>query len=193
MNSNSNRKLKKVSSLPELYDIQSPSPLKAKLKFDKNSLAKLLNDIKYFNSTKSKLDSNNSRIYNNYRFNFSKPKTASKNYRYYYGENMVYDNESHITKNSNIKNKMNQTNNRPVWNYSYYYNERKKKNDKCYKLLKNNHSYKKMRIRNVFNFKNPYIEDWKKPRMIRILEQNSLIKEEIMLKPWEFFSNNDNF
>ena len=190
---NSNRKLKKSSSLPELYDIQPPYPLKAKLKFDKNSLAKLLNDIKYFNNTKSKLDNNNSRIYNNYRFIFSKPKTASKNYRYYYGENMMYDNESHITKISNFKNKMNQTNNRPVWNYSYYYNEGKKKNDKCYKFLKHNHSYKKMRIRNVFNFKNPLIEDWKKPRMIRILEQNSLIKEEIMLRPWEFFSNNDNF
>jgi len=55
-------------------------------------------------------------------------------------------------------------------------------------------SVKKMRIKSLIDSKNPYIiEDWKKPRMIRILEKNSLIEEEIMLKPWKFFPNIDNY
>ena len=184
-------KLKKASSLSDLYNTRIHSSSKQKIKFDKNSLAKLIKDIK---NTKSKLDNNNSGIYHKFRLNVCKPKTATKNNRYYYGENEVYGNQSYFTKNNNDKNKVKQNNNRPVWNYSYYYNQKKKKNDKCYKILKQNQSYKKMRIRNLLDFKDPEnIEEWKKPRMIRILEQNSLIKAEIMLKPWAFISNIDNF
>ena len=160
--------------------------IKIKLKYKKNTLSKILNDIKtirYQNFDK------NSIINYNSNYSLNKPRTTSRNYRYFSDmsgsindNESIYPKESNIIKISKIK--------KPVWNYSYYFNE--KNNNKNFFKIKNQ-SAKKIRIKKLLNFKNPYIiEDWQKPRMIKILEKNSLIEEEIMLKPWKFFPNIDN-
>ena len=195
---NAKIRLKKNSSASEIFNSTTPASMKGKgkLKLKKSSLSKILKDIQYFKY--KKIDNNNIGKYNpndKFRVIRNKPKTAAiKNYRYYYKENAIYDNDSNFTKNTINKNKMKLNNNKPVWNYSYYYDEKKNNNDKCFRLLKQNKSYKKLRIKNLLEYKNPYtVDEWQKPRMIRILERNSLIKEEIMLKPWLFFSNIDNY
>ncbi len=182
---NQNIKIKRVASSSELFN--SPSSIKINLKYKKNSLSKILKDINLFRY--KKIDKNSGTNYNE-RFYNNKPKTASKNYRYFNSGSIIHDNDSILIKEANKK-KINKQN-KPIWNYSYYFNENNNKNN--YKIMRQAQSVKKMRIKSLIDSKNPYIiEDWKKPRMIRILEKNSLIEEEIMLKPWKFFPNIDNY
>ena len=175
MNYNYNTKLRRVASSSVGYKIPFP---KIKLKSDKNNLlSKIMNNIGLYRYKKL-----NKNIINNiYRI---KPKTASRSVPYYNNESsasLIQDTESVLSNKNNIK-KLN----RPVWNYSYYYNENNK-NKNYLKLLKQKNREKKMRIKQLLHKKNPYmVEDWQKPRMIRILEKNSLIEEEILLQPWRF-------
>ena len=174
MNYNYNMKLRRVASSSVGYKIPFP---KIKLKSDKNNLlSKIMNNIGLFQYKKL----NKNTINNLYRI---KPKTASKSVPYYNesSASLMQDTESVLSNKNNIK-----IQNRPVWNYSYYYNA-SNTNKNFYKLLKLNNSEKKMRIKYLLHEKNPLmVEDWQKPRMIRILEKNSLIEEEIMLHPWRF-------
>ena len=178
-------KIKRLAS--SSIGLKKPSPnIKIKLKYNKkNSLSKILKDIKNIRY----LDNNSILNYNG-NFSLNKPKATSRNVKYFndFGASSCYDNESIFIKGvNNIK--VNQIK-KPVWNYSYYFNE--KENNKKYFLKCQ--SAKKIRIKQLLNFKNPYIiEDWQKPRMIKILEKNSLIEGEIMLKPWKFFRNLDNY
>ena len=171
-----NVKLRRVASSSVGY--KNPFP-KLKLKSGNNNLfSKIINNIDFYRF--KKIDKN---IINNvYRI---KPKTASRSVPHYNesSASLIQDTESVLSNKNNIKIKA-----RPVWNYSYYYNEKNKnKNKNYYKLLKLNNSERKMRIKQLLHEKNPYmVEDWQKPRMIRILEKNSLIEEEIMLQPWRF-------
>jgi hypothetical protein len=173
-------KIKKVTSSSN-ESLRPPLNIKIKLKHKKNSLAKLLNDIKY---VKYKYSDKNSLIssYDDHN-SFFKPKTTKRSYEYY-NDLPVHDNEGLFMKDINkinIKDK-----NKPIWNYSYYFNQNKNKN--YYKYLRSSLSAKKIRIKKILNEKSPnIIEDWQKPRMIKILEKNSLIEEEIMLKPWRLF------
>ena len=185
---NSFIKIKRLAS--SAIGLKNPSPnIKIKLKYKKNSLSKILKDIKnirYKNLDKISIFNNNN------NFSLNKPKTSSRNFLKNYNDfsgSSGYDSESIFTKDiNNIK--VNQIK-KPVWNYSYYFNE-KDNNKKYYKIKCE--SAKKIRIKQLLNFKNPYIiEDWQKPRMIKILEKNSLIEEEIMLRPWKFFPNIDNY
>ena len=170
---NSFIKIKRLAS--SAIGLKNPSPnIKIKLKYKKNSLSKILKDIK------------------NIRYkSLDKVKTDSRSLKYHndFAGRSAYDSENIFTKDiNNIK--VNQIK-KPLWNYSYYFNE-KDNNKKYFKLQCQ--SAKKIRIKQLLNFKNPYIiEDWQKPRMIKILEKNSLIEEEIMLKPWKFFPNADNY
>ena len=169
-----NVKLRRVASSSVGY--KNPFP-KLKLKSGNNNLfSKIINNIDFYRFKKI-----NKNIINNvYRI---KPKTASRSVPHYNesSASLIQDTESVLSNKNSIKIKA-----RPVWNYSYYYNE-KNKNKNYYKLLKLNNSERKMRIKQLLHEKNPYmVEDWQKPRMIRILEKNSLIEEEIMLHPWRF-------
>ena len=172
MNYNYNVKLRRVASSSVGYKIPFP---KIKLKSDKNNLlSKIMNNVDLYRYKKL----NKNRINNVYKI---KPKTVSRSVPYYNesSASLIQDTESVLSNRNNIKKQ-----NRPVWNYSYYYNENKK--NKNY-LLKLNNSEKKMRIKYLLHEKNPYmVEDWQKPRMIKILEKNSLIEEEILLQPWRF-------
>ena len=171
-----NVKLRRVASSSVGY--KNPFP-KLKLKSGNNNLfSKIINNIDFYRFKKI-----NKNIINNvYRI---KPKTASRSVPHYNesSASLIQDTESVLSNKNSIKIKA-----RPVWNYSYYYNEKNKnKNKNYYKLLKLNNSERKMRIKQLLHEKNPYmVEDWQKPRMIRILEKNSLIEEEIMLQPWRF-------
>ena len=72
------------------------------------------------------------------------------------------------------------------WNYSFFPSRNKIR-------LERNLSCKKQRINDILNRKDPLIiEDWKKPRMVKILEKNSIIEEAIVSKPWKFFPYNNN-
>lgn len=182
-------KIKRIAS--SSIGFRNPSSnIKIKLKYKKNSLSKLIKDLKYIrykslNKNNSVINYNGDLIFNN------KPKTSSKSYRYYNegSASIINDNESMPQKE--IKTIKINNNKKPVWNYSYYFNE-KNKNKNYYRF--NNQSAKKIRIKKLLDLKNPYIiEDWQKPRMIKILEKNSLIEEEIMLKPWKFFPNINNY
>ena len=175
MNYNYNVKLRRVASSSVGYKIPFP---KIKLNSDKNNfLSKIINNIGLYRYKKL----NKNLINNVYR---RKPKTASRSVPFYNesSASLIQDTESALSNKNNLK-KLN----RPVWNYSYYYNE-SNNNKNYYKILKHNNSEKKMRIKQLLHEKNPYmVEDWQKPRMIRILEKNSLIEGEIMLQPWKFF------
>ena len=178
-------KIKRISS--SSIGFKNPSPnIKIKLKYKKNSLSKILKDI---NNIRYQNFDKNSIINYNYNYSLNKPRTTSRSIRYYSDmSGSINDNESIYPKETNTI-KINKIKN-PVWNYSYYFNE--KNNNKNFLKIKNQ-SAKKIRIKKLLNCKNPYIiEDWQKPRMIKILEKNSLIEEEIMLKPWKFFPNIDN-
>ena len=176
---NSFIKTKRISSsigfkVPPLPNIN------IKLKYKKNSLSKIIEDIKFIRYKKLNKDSIINRNY------FYKPKTSLRNNRYFkdVGGIDFNDNETIFPKEIN-KIKINQIK-RPIWNYSYYFNQNNNK------VLKHNYSAKKIRIKELLNLKDPnIIEDWQKPRMIKILEKNSLIEEEIMLRPWKFFPNLD--
>ena len=176
-------KLKKVTSL-SMEKQMNPFKIKIKLKSKKNSLSKLLNDIKYI---KYKYSGKNSLIssYNDHK-SLYKPKTAKKSYEYY-NNSPFHDNETVFIKDINKINLKDK--NKPRWNFSYYHLKNKNNN----RYLKPSLSAKKIRIKQILSEKNPYIvEEWHKPRMVKILEKNSLIEEEIMLKPWRFFPNYDN-
>ena len=184
---NSFIKIKRLAS--SAIGLKNPSPnIKIKLKYKKNSLSKILKDIK--NIRYKSLDKI-SLLNNKSNFSLDKVKTDSRSLKYHndFAGRSAYDSENIFTKDiNNIK--VNQIK-KPLWNYSYYFNE-KDNNKKYFKLQCQ--SAKKIRIKQLLNFKNPYIiEDWQKPRMIKILEKNSLIEEEIMLKPWKFFPNADNY
>ena len=160
------------------------SNINIRLKYKKNTLSKILKDVKYI--TYKNFDKNPIINYNDKIF-LNKPKTASRSLRYFndMSGSGIYDNENILPKDYN-KMKISQQN-KPIWNYSYFFNDKNKK------IMKHNYSAKKIRIKKLINLKDPcIIEDWQKPRMIKILEKNSLIEEEIMLKPWKFFPNIDN-
>ena len=180
-----NIKIKRVAS--SSVGLKYPSPIKIKLKSKKNTLSNILKEVNFFKY--KKLDKNSILSYNN-RLKFKKkPKTASRSVAHFNNTSAAFipDNESIISKKIKIKLPY-----KPIWNYSYYYNEMDN-NKKYYKLLNHNYSDKKLRIKNLLNTKNPYmVEDWQKPRMIRILEKNSLIEEEILLRPWNFLPYLDN-
>ena len=199
--------------------------LKVKQKSKKHSLSKILKDINYFQL--KKLDKNNTgngggtstfTIYKDKIHCINKPKTATNNFRYYNSCNndfINYDNDNNYyslsrdifnnySKNFNRDNHKNRVNdiNKPVWNYSYYYNENKKNNEKYLNFVKKNNIVKRMRLKHLFHYTNQPLslhnidnikDDWKKPRMIRILEKNSLISGEIMLRPWLYFPNKYNY
>ena len=176
-------KIKRIAS-SSIGSKNPSSNINIRLKYKKNTLSKILKDIKYIRY--KNLD-NNSNINYNEKIYINKPKTASRSLRYFndISGGAIYDNDNFLPKEFN-KMKISQKN-RPLWNYSYFFNDKNKK------TIKHNYSAKKIRIKKILNFKDPYIiEDWKKPRMIKILEKNSLIEEEIMLKPWKFFPNIDN-
>ena len=177
-------KIKRIAST-SIGSKNSSSNIRIRLKYKKNALSKILNDIKYIrynNFDKNSIINYNDKIYLN------KPKTATKNLRYFNdmpgGD--IYDNDNYLPKEIN-KMKISEKNKLPIWNYSYYFKDKNKK------IMKYNYSAKKIRIKKLLNIKDPFIiDDWQKPRMIKILEKNSLIEEEIMLKPWKFFPNIDN-
>ena len=170
-------KMKRIAS--SSVGFKNPySKINIKIKYKKNKLSKIINDLKYINlqnlERNSIIDSNDKKFFN-------KPKTASKSFRYFNeAYSNIYDNGNIIPKEiNNIK--INQKN-KPLWNYSYYFK------DNNNRILKHNYSAKKLRIKKLLDLQNPYIiEDWQKPRMIRILEKNSLIEQEVILKPWKFF------
>ena len=176
-------KIKRLAS--SSIEAKNPySNINIRLKYKKNTLSKILKDIKYIRY--QNLDKNSIINYNDKIF-LNKPKTTSRNLRYFndISGGSIYDNDNIVPKEFN-KMKIIQ-NNKPLWNYSYFFNDKNKK------IMKHNYSAKKIRIKKLLNLKAPFIiEDWQKPRMIKILEKNSLIGEEIMLKPWKFFPNIDN-
>ena len=177
-------KIKRLASSSIGSKIQS-SNINVRLKYKKNTLSKIIKDINYIRY--KNLDKNSIINFNDKIF-LNKPKTASKNLRYFndISSGSFYDNDNYLPKDIN-KMKTSQKNKPPLWNYSYFFNDKNKK------IMKHNYSAKKIRIKKLLNIKDPFIiEDWQKPRMIKILEKNNLIEEEIMLKPWKFFPNLEN-
>ena len=178
---NPNIKINRIFS----FGLEKKRPnIKLKFKYKKNSLNNILRDI---NTIKHEIFDNKSNNIFNYDFNnfIQRPKTTSKRYNNN-NNNFIFsdfsnENESKISKeDKNNKNKI------LKWNYSFFPGRNKIK-------LKRNLSCKKQRIINILNRKDPLIiEDWKKPRMIKILEKNSLIEEAIISKPWKFFPSNYN-
>ena len=160
-----------------------PKP-KIKIKFQykkNNSLNKILKDINKF---KKEIFDNKSNNIFNYDFNkyFNKSKINNKRY----SNNIAfdfYDRDNLTSKEENNKNKKNKN---LKWNYSY--------NNKNYKdLIKSTLNSKKFRIINIINKKEPdIVNEWQKPRMVKILEKNAAIEENIISKPWRFFYNNEN-
>ena len=174
---NSFIKIKRLAS--SSVRLKNPSGIiNIKLKYKKNKLSKILNDLKYIKY--QNLDKNSLIDYNDKKF-FNKPKTAKRNLRYVNDASSIYDNGNIIPKEiNNIK--INQKSTKPLWNYSYYFKENNNR------IIRHNYSAKKLRIKQLLDLKSPYIiEDWQKPRMIKILEKNSLIEEQVILKPWIFF------
>ena len=180
---NPNLKIKRVFSS---IDLEPKRPkLKIKFRYQKNSLNKILKDI---NTLKHEIFDNKSNNIFNYNFNnfIHKPKTAVKRYNNIL-DNYISDNDDFIIK----ENKKEEKEKSLKWNYSYFPNIYKNKYKKNY-----SDTIKKQKIIKLFHRKDPYIiDDWQKPRMIKILEKNSLIEEAIASKPWKFFPyfNNNNF
>ena len=178
---NPNLQLKKVFASSVDFKKNLPN-IKIKLKYKKKSLNKILKDI---NKIKHELfDDKGNNIFNYNYNNFNRPKNyEDKLYNNNKNNNIILENENYFLKEDN-KNNLTTKNkeNYIKWNYSYYLNNKNKK-----KFLKRNLSYKKERINYLINKKIPYIiEDYKKPKMIQILEKNSVIEEEIISKPWKF-------
>ena len=120
-----------------------------------------------------------------YDFNKFFHKTKSNNKRY--NNNIAFDffERDDFTYKEDINNNKNKNKNLK-WNYSY--------NNKNFKnLFKRTLSSKEYRILNIRNKKDSdIIYDWQKPRMVKILEKNAFIEEEIFSKPWKFFYNHEN-
>ena len=181
---NPNIKINRIYSSSVGFEKRRPN-FKLKFKYQKNSLNKILRDI---NTLKQEIFDNKSNNIFNYNFNnFIHPKTASKRYN----DNNIFlfsdiSNEIENIISKADKNDSNNNNNKILkWNYSFFPSRNKIK-------LERNLSCKKQRIINILNRKDPLIiEDWKKPRMVKILEKNSLIEEAIVSKPWKFFPYNN--
>ena len=180
---NPNIKIRRVFT-PMVEGGKSKPKPKIKIKFQykkNNSLNKILKDINKF---KKELFDNKSNNIFNYDFNkyFNKAKINNKRY----SNNIAfdfYDRDNLTSKEENNKNKKNKN---LKWNYSY--------NNKNYKdLIKSTLNSKKFRIINIINKKEPdIVNEWQKPRMVKILEKNAAIEENIISKPWRFFYNNEN-
>ena len=178
---NPNIKIKRVFT-PTVESEKRKPKIKIKFQYKKNnSLNKILKDINKFK--KEPFDNKSNNIFN-YDFNkyFNKSKINNKRY----SNNIAfdfYDRDNLTSKEENNKNKKNKN---LKWNYSY--------NNKNYKdLIKSTLNSKKFRIINIINKKEPdIVNEWQKPRMVKILEKNAAIEENIISKPWRFFYNNEN-
>ena len=158
--------------------------LKIQFKYKKNSLNKLLKDI---NAIKREIFDNKSNNIFNYNFNnfLPKPKTAVRRYNYFLNE-FSPENEINLIK-ENKKEDNKEKDKTLKWNYSYYPTNYKN-------VLKKSKSHNKERIINIFKAKDPYVfDEWQKPRMIKILEKNSMIEQAVVSKPWRFFPYLENF
>ena len=157
--------------------------IKIKFKYKKNSLNKILKDI---NIIKHEIFDNKSNNIFNYNFNnfFHKPKTAVKRYNNIFN-NFIPEEEINTIIKGNQNEDNNNNNKKLKWNYSYNNNPKNK--------IRRNFSNKKIRIINIIKKKETnIIDDWQKPKMVKILEKNSLIEEAIVTKPWKFFPYFDN-
>ena len=183
---NPNIKIRRVFT--PMVEGRKPKPKpKIKIKFQykkNNSLNKILKDINKFKKELFDNKSNNIFIYD---FNKFFHKTKSNNKRY--NNNIAFDffERDDFTYKEDINNTNNKNKNKNLkWNYSY--------NNKNFKnLFKRTLSSKEYRILNIRNKKDSdIIYDWQKPRMVKILEKNAFIEEEIFSKPWKFFYNHEN-
>ena len=129
------------------------------------------------NKSKRRLDSANT----NFTIN-SKNKMKNKN---------NFSNQSNSSENNsgNIFFPKKEINNRPNWKYSYYLD----KNDI---MFLNNPEIKN----SLYDFKDidkrpkPFVYSWTKPKMVKIIENNSLIEEEVKSHFWKYshiFENDD--
>ena len=158
------------------------------------TLADILREITYLRYKNFEKISN---ISYNDQILLNKPKSSGKKYRYLDGQLNYKSQEKNNTFNfsNNINSSSLSRNKKPFWNYSYYFNPSIEKKRSFNNINKCNISQKKMKIKDIINTKNPYMmdmDDWLKPRMIKILEKNSLIEGEVMKKPWKFFQKIDN-
>ena len=177
-------KIKRVFSSSIGLEKRRPK-INIRFNYKKKSLNKILKDI---NTLKHEIFDNKSNNIFNYNFNnfYQKSKKESKRYN-----NMMINDfnleDDYFLKKEEKTNRDNKRKDKLLkWNYSYFQNNYKKK----YKI---NLSTKKQKIINLLNQKDPnIIEDWNKPKMLKILEKNSLIEEAIISKPWKFFPSNDN-
>ena len=180
---NPNTKIRKVFST---LNIEEKKPnIQIQFRYQKNSLKKILKDI---NILKREIFDNKSNNIFNYKFNniIHKPKTAVKRYQNNVFDNFDSNDDDFFTKEN--KNDVNKNKIKNLkWNYSYYRNNHKEKFKKSY-------STNKERIKKLFNLKHPdIIDDWQKPKIVKILEKNTLIEDAIISKPWRFFPCFDNY
>ena len=140
-----------------------------------------------FQNIQQELFDNKSNNIFNYKFNniIYKPKSAFKRYQNNIFDNFTSDDDDFFIKKN--KNENNKDKNKVLkWNYSYYRNNHKY-------VFKKNYSIKKERIKKLFKLKHPdIIDDWQKPKIIKILEKNTLIEDAIITRPWKFFPCFDN-
>ena len=179
---NPNTKIRKVFTSLDLGR-RKPN-IHIQLRYQKNSLNKILKDI---NILKQELFDNKSNNIFNYKFNniIYKPKSAFKRYQNNIFDNFTSDDDDFFIKKN--KNENNKDKNKVLkWNYSYYRNNHKY-------VFKKNYSIKKERIKKLFKLKHPdIIDDWQKPKIVKILEKNTLIEDAIITRPWKFFPCFDN-
>ena len=179
---NPNIKIRRVYT-PSIKSIEKRKP-KINFQYKRNSLKKILKNI---NIIKKEIFDNKSNNIFKYDFNkyFHKTKPNNKRYNnniafdFFEREDFTHKEDKNII-NTNNKNKS------LKWNYSY--------NNKIFNnLMKRTLSSKGYRILNIRNKKDPdIIYDIQKPRMVKILEKNAFIEEEIFSKPWKFFYNHEN-
>ena len=84
--------------------------------------------------------------------------------------------------NNSFKNHSTQIKKRPIWKYSYYVDKNdilNINNDSEIRNLLNNY-------RDIDNKPKPITYSWTKPRMIRIIENNKIIEEEIKSTFWKY-------
>ena len=179
---NPNIKIRRVYT-PSIKNIEKRKP-KISFQYKKNSLNKILKNI---NIIKKEIFDNKSSNIFNYDFNKFFHKTKSNNKRY--NNNIAFDffERDDFTYKEDINNINDKNKNKSLkWNYSY--------NNKNFKnLFKRTLSSKEYRILNIRNIRDSdIIYDWQKPRMVKILEKNDFIEEEIFSKPWKFFYNHEN-
>ena len=114
-----------------------------------------------------------------------KPKMFKVNYKKYDFQNRNNSSLSIRSTNSSFYNTK-KILTKPIWNYSY--------NRNCSFNFKPPESERKKRIRKILKQSYLFAKD-KRPRMIAILENNSMIEEQIRLNAWkyykQFFGNNN--